>query len=248
MKNKIFLFLPLSMAMFLSSCNNELKSVYETDSTIETRAASSYDFLKITEHLDDKIPVSTINAALTDMCAEKEYSNLYRLDENNGYKFSDVLIDPDIEEPATATYNVETRVFKFYDVSAINALTLTEEFLHMNQHYLYNGLGKYWNEGMSNIEFEAKFVQDVINYRGFSPTQFLSEGKYHMADFIDWMDSFADSSDFPTFSQVKSGKGDCTWWNFVEDFRQNNLTIRPYAVPVDKSLTGKLVDLIGSNN
>lgn len=245
---KKFLLFTLIISAFLSSCTNELDGLSEVNTNIKTRAGSSYDFLKITEYLDNQIPTRTINAALTDMCAEKEYSYLYKLDENKGYKFSKVLIDPNIEEPATAVYNVETREFKFYAVSAINALTLTEEFLHMNQHYLYDGLGKYWNKGMSNIEFEAKFVQDVINYRDFSPTQFLSEGKYHTADFLDWMDSFAANSDFPTFSQVKSGKGGCSWWDFVEDFRQNNLNIRPYAIPVDKSLTGKLVDLIGSNN
>lgn len=245
---KKFLLFTLITSALLSSCSNELDEINEVSANIETRASSSYDFLKITEHLDSKIPTSTINAALAEMCTEKEYSYLYELDKNNNYKFSNVLIDPTINEKATAVYNVETREFKFYDVSAINALTLTEEFLHMNQHYCYNGLGKYWGKGMSNIEFEAKFIQDVINYRGFMPTQFLSQGKYHTTEFLGWMDTFAESSDFPTFSQVKTGINGYTWWDFIEDFRQEHITIKPYAVPVDNSLTGKLVDLIGSNN
>lgn len=245
---KKFLLFTLFASAFLGSCTNELDETSEVSASIETRVGSSYDFLKITEHLDSKIPTGTINAALADMCTEKEYSYLYELDKDNEYKFSDVLIDPTISEEATAVYNVETRVFKFYDVSAINALTLTEEFLHMNQHYCYDGLGKYWEKGMSNIEFEAKFVQDVINYRGFMPTQFLSQGKDHLSDFLSWMDTFAESNDFPDFSQVESGINGCNWWDFIEDFRQENINIRPYAVKVDGSLTGKLVDLIGSKN
>lgn len=91
-------------------------------------------------------------------------------------------------------------------------------------------------------------MQDVINFRESVLTQLLGRGDNHINDYYDFMEKFKDTRDFPDFSEVKNGINGCNWWTFVEDFRTTNSNIRPYAIPVDDTLEGKLVDFIGKNN
>lgn len=248
MKRNFVFCLLFALVMALNSCSNDLDEVFNKSNKSVVTRAITYDFRKIVESETDATLLSYLNSALVDVCSHKEYDFLYQVDVSKGYAFASAVVDPNIPEPATATYNVENRTLAFYTASAANELTLTEEFLHMNQHYLYNGLGKYWTKGMSNIEFEAKFVQDVINYRINVFTQLLGRGDGHINDYYDLMDKFKKTEDFPVFSEVKDGVNGCNWWTFVEDFRTTNSHIKPYAVPVDGTLEGKLVNFIGKNN
>lgn len=248
MKKNLIFYLLFAFAIVVSSCSNDLDEVLNESKDFVVTRAVTYDFRNIVESETDATLLSYLNSALVAVCGHKEYDFLYQVDVNNGYGFAQAVVDPNIPDQATATYDVEDRILSFYTASAANELTLTEEFLHMNQHYLYNGLGKYWGKGMSNIEFEAKFVQDVINFRESVLTQLLGRGDNHINDYYDFMEKFKDTRDFPDFSEVKNGINGCNWWTFVEDFRTTNSNIRPYAIPVDDTLEGKLVDFIGKNN
>lgn len=97
---------------------------------------------------------------------------------------------------------------------------------------------------MLNIEFESKFIQDVIH----APygTQLVGSGNKYYNSYINWVYSFNPTSSFPNFTAVESGYNNISWWQFAQDFKESSPS--PYKDYVMSNvLVAKLIDIIGNN-
>ena len=120
------------------------------------------------------------------------------------YNFSDVNITSKGMNGNPAAYDHSTKILSFLTSNAINNTTYPEEFIHMNQDNVYfGGIGTYEKTAMLNIEFESKFIQDVIH----APygTQLVGSGNKYYNSYINWVYSFNPTSSFPNFTAVESG-------------------------------------------
>lgn len=144
-----------------------------------------------------------------------------------------------------AAYDHSTKILSFLTSNAINNTTYPEEFIHMNQDNVYfGGIGTYEKTAMLNIEFESKFIQDVIH----APygTQLVGSGNKYYNSYINWVYSFNPTSSFPNFTAVESGYNNISWWQFAQDFKESSPS--PYKDYVMSNvLVAKLIDIIGNN-
>ena len=170
------------------------------------------------------------------------YSN-YAKDKK--YNFSDVNITSKGMNGNPAAYDHSTKILSFLTSNAINNTTYPEEFIHMNQDNVYfGGIGTYEKTAMLNIEFESKFIQDVIH----APygTQLVGSGNKYYNSYINWVYSFNPTSSFPNFTAVESGYNNISWWQFAQDFKESSPS--PYKDYVMSNvLVAKLIDIIGNN-
>lgn len=247
----LYFFLIVSFCSSLLSCTNDDSFLAHDFETQQNRALSiytgNYNIYQIAKKVSlPSASTTKLNSVITNCCNDYpviKWQHNYAKDKK--YNFSDVNITSKGMNGNPAAYDHSTKILSFLTSNAINNTTYPEEFIHMNQDNVYfGGIGTYEKTAMLNIEFESKFIQDVIH----APygTQLVGSGNKYYNSYINWVYSFNPTSSFPNFTAVESGYNNISWWQFAQDFKESSPS--PYKDYVMSNvLVAKLIDIIGNN-
>lgn len=247
----LYFFLIVSFCSSLLSCTNDDSFLAHDFETQQNRALSIYTGNYNIYQIAKKVSLSSasttkLNSVITNCCNDYPvFKWLHNYAKDKKYNFSDVNITSKGMNGNPAAYDHSTKILSFLTSNAINNTTYPEEFIHMNQDNVYfGGIGTYEKTAMLNIEFESKFIQDVIH----APygTQLVGSGNKYYNSYINWVYSFNPTSSFPNFTAVESGYNNISWWQFAQDFKESSPS--PYKDYVMSNvLVAKLIDIIGNN-
>lgn len=249
----LYFFLIVSFCSSLLSCTNDDSFLAHDFETQQNRALSiytgNYNIYQIAKKVSlPSASTTKLNSAITNCCNDYPVIKwLHNYAKDKKYNFSDVNITSKGMNGNPAAYDHSTKILSFLTSNAINKnnTTYPEEFIHMNQDNVYfGGIGTYEKTAMLNIEFESKFIQDVIH----APygTQLVGSGNKYYNSYINWVYSFNPTSSFPNFTAVESGYNNISWWQFAQDFKESSPS--PYKDYVMSNvLVAKLIDIIGNN-
>ncbi|HRL72478.1 MAG TPA: hypothetical protein PLT79_12395 [Flavobacterium sp.] len=247
----LYFFLIVSFCSSLLSCTNDDSFLAHDFETQQNRALSiytgNYNIYQIAKKVSlPSASTTKLNSVITNCCNDNPVIKwLHNYAKDKKYNFSDVNITSKGMNGNPAAYDHSTKILSFLTSNAINNTTYPEEFIHMNQDNVYfGGIGTYEKTAMLNIEFESKFIQDVIH----APygTQLVGSGNKYYNSYINWMYSFNPTSSFPNFTAVESGYNNISWWQFAQDFKESSPS--PYKDYVMSNvLVAKLIDIIGNN-
>lgn len=241
----------MSFCSSLLSCTNDDSFLAHDFETQQNRALSiytgNYNIYQIAKKVSlPSASTTKLNSVITNCCNDYPVIKwLHNHAKDKKYNFSDVNITSKGMNGNPAAYDHSTKILSFLTSNAINNTTYPEEFIHMNQDNVYfGGIGTYEKTAMLNIEFESKFIQDVIH----APygTQLVGSGNKYYNSYINWVYSFNPTSSFPIFTAVESGYNNISWWQFAQDFKESSPS--PYKDYVMSNvLVAKLIDIIGNN-
>ena len=247
----LYFFLIVSFCSSLLSCTNDDSFLAHDFETQQNRALSiytgNYNIYQIAKKVSlPSASTTKLNSVITNCCNDSPVIKwLHNYAKHKKYNFSDVNITSKGMNGNPAAYDHSTKILSFLTSNAINNTTYPEEFIHMNQDNVYfGGIGTYEKTAMLNIEFESKFIQDVIH----APygTQLVGSGNKYYNSYINWVYSFNPTSSFPNFTAVESGYNNISWWQFAQDFKESSPS--PYKDYVMSNvLVAKLIDIIGNN-
>jgi hypothetical protein len=247
----LYFFLIVSFCSSLLSCTNDDSFLAHDFETQQNRALSiytgNYNIYQIAKKVSlPSASTTKLNSVITNCCNDYPVIKwLHNYVKDKKYNFSDVNITSKGMNGNPAAYDHSTKILSFLTSNAINNTTYPEEFIHMNQDNVYfGGIGTYEKTAMLNIEFESKFIQDVIH----APygTQLVGSGNKYYNSYINWVYSFNPTSSFPNFTAVESGYNNISWWQFAQDFKESSPS--PYKDYVMSNvLVAKLIDIIGNN-
>lgn len=247
----LYFFLIVSFCSSLLSCTNDDSFLAHDFETRQNRALSiytgNYNIYQIAKKVSlPSASTTKLNSVITNCCNDYPVIKwLHNYAKDKIYNFSDVNITSKGMNGNPAAYDHSTKILSFLTSNAINNTTYPEEFIHMNQDNVYfGGIGTYEKTAMLNIEFESKFIQDVIH----APygTQLVGSGNKYYNSYINWVYSFNPTSSFPNFTAVESGYNNISWWQFAQDFKESSPS--PYKDYVMSNvLVAKLIDIIGNN-
>lgn len=247
----LYFFLIVSFCSSLLSCTNDDSFLAHDFETQQNRALSiytgNYNIYQIAKKVSlPSASTTKLNSVITNCCNDYPVIKwLHNYAKDKKYNFSDVNITSKGMNGNPAAYDHSTKILSFLTSNAINNTTYPEEFIHMNQDNVYfGGIGTYEKTAMLNIEFESKFIQDVIH----APygTQLVGSGNKYYNSYINWVYSFNPTSSFPNFTAVESGYNNISWWQFAQDFKESSPS--PYKDYVMSNvLVAKLIDIIGNN-
>lgn len=247
----LYFFLIVSFCSSLLSCTNDDSFLAHDFETQQNRALSiytgNYNIYQIAKKVSlPSASTTKLNSVITNCCNDYPVIKwLHNYEKDKKYNFSDVNITSKGMNGNPAAYDHSTKILSFLTSNAINNTTYPEEFIHMNQDNVYfGGIGTYEKTAMLNIEFESKFIQDVIH----APygTQLVGSGNKYYNSYINWVYSFNPTSSFPNFTAVESGYNNISWWQFAQDFKESSPS--PYKDYVMSNvLVAKLIDIIGNN-
>ena len=247
----LYFFLIVSFCSSLLSCTNDDSFLAHDFETQQNRALSiytgNYNIYQIAKKVSlPSASTTKLNSVITNCCNDYSVIKwLHNYAKDKKYNFSDVNITSKGMNGNPAAYDHSTKILSFLTSNAINNTTYPEEFIHMNQDNVYfGGIGTYEKTAMLNIEFESKFIQDVIH----APygTQLVGSGNKYYNSYINWVYSFNPTSSFPNFTAVESGYNNISWWQFAHDFKESSPS--PYKDYVMSNvLVAKLIDIIGNN-
>lgn len=247
----LYFFLIVSFCSSLLSCTNDDSFLAHDFETQQNRALSiytgNYNIYQIAKKVSlPSASTTKLNSVITNCCNDYPVIKwLHNYAKDKEYNFSDVNITSKGMNGNPAAYDHSTKILSFLTSNAINNTTYPEEFIHMNQDNVYfGGIGTYEKTAMLNIEFESKFIQDVIH----APygTQLVGSGNKYYNSYINWVYSFNPTSSFPNFTAVESGYNNISWWQFAQDFKESSPS--PYKDYVMSNvLVAKLIDIIGNN-
>lgn len=245
----LYFFLIVSFCSSLLSCTNDDSFLAHDFETQQNRALSiytgNYNIYQIAKKVSlPSASTTKLNSVITNCCNDYPVIKwLHNYAKDKKYNFSDVNITSKGMNGNPAAYDHSTKILSFLTSNAINNTTYPEEFIHMNQDNVYfGGICTYEKTAMLNIEFESKFIQDVIH----APygTQLVGSGNKYYNSYINWVYSFNPTSSFPNFTAVESGYNNISWWQFAQDFKESS----PYKDYVMSNvLVAKLIDIIGNN-
>lgn len=185
---------------------------------------------------------ATLNELLDSQCV---YQQMFNHLTSNNIKI-DFGYNPNT---SSGGFNYRTGAIGFRNSDNITLATLKEELFHAYQHDHYTGgLGQYTGTGRSNIEFEAKFMADLIETvygNGFCCTAFGSAANNYPQVVIDynlWLSAITDGGSYtPEFSDIIL---DYFYWMGI--FRQLNPA---YNYPITTALNPTAAfDLINECN
>ena len=200
----------MSFCSSLLSCTNDDSFLAHDFETQQNRALSiytgNYNIYQIAKKVSlPSASTTKLNSVITNCCNDYPVIKwLHNYAKDKKYNFSDVNITSKGMNGNPAAYDHSTKILSFLTSNAINNTTYPEEFIHMNQDNVYfGGIGTYEKTAMLNIEFESKFIQDVIH----APygTQLVGSGNKYYNSYINWVYSFNPTSSFPNFTAVESG-------------------------------------------
>lgn len=150
----------------------------------------------------------------------------------------DFMIDPNT---GAGGYSAASKKITFNSASTLDSESvLIEELFHAYQDHFYpNGISQYsrTTSGFSNIEFEAKFFQDLINFNfifsgGTCCVMFPSSSTISSDDLILyqlWLDDITNSGTiFPEFDTISTA-----YFQWMQVFANTNVQ---YNFPINSTL------------
>lgn len=160
---------------------------------------------------------------------------------SNGIKF-DFNYNPALPAPAAFAPAGQSSIY-FRDSPSIQQDALSEELFHAYQHsYYQGGITQYYEQGLPNIEFEAKLYKDIISLFSGGATAGVPFGHPQHQAYSDWLDVLTNNrTKYPTSISGAS------FLFFLEAFKQ---AYPEYATkPSTSSLTGQaLTNLVSTSN
>lgn len=229
----------------LCSCTNELNllSTDEDSSALTRSARSSYDISKITSNNSlGASNTATLNNYLSKMVNDHlEYASLFDYAVSNNHRFSDMKIDGGSSgtNGSPGSYNPSNKGLFFLNSSVITE-AFPEEFLHFSQDNMYSGgISQYLTVGKCNIEFEAKFIKDVLRWREGIGTTSDGMGKKYSNEYTNMILDLEDGN-FPTYEEFEYYG--CDYWDFLIDFNHEG---SPYHSAMVNGLVPVVIDYIG---
>lgn len=155
-----------------------------------------------------------IDEVLWDLLQFEEYDYMANvIVMESGKRISWIFLYED-EYGSVGAYDPKFDEMYFRDVYVVPE-TFPEEFIHFIQDIEYHG---WWNK--ANIEFEAKFLQDLINV-GTGLTAYRGMGAEHGDSYIEWVVNLY--YDYPHFySEIMEGNDGLTYFDFLRDFSKAN--------------------------
>lgn len=185
----------------------------------------------------------TLSEILDSHCV---YRKMYEFLFANEVRF-DFFINPNT---SAGGYNPLTQAITFNNAGTLGSIsTLTEELFHAYQDYYYSGGIYQYNHtsGFSNIEFEAKFFQDIINFMStgsiccavFPNTSTVSSSNFTL--YQTWLDEITSfGTEFPEFSTVSTA-----YFQWMQVFANTNIQ---YNFPINSTLLpNSAFNLLNSN-
>jgi hypothetical protein len=188
-----------------------------------------------------------LNRVLEEKLQECGYSTMYNYLTENNYKLNDVRINPSL---FVGGYNYNTKEIEFSSNDAINN-AFPEEFIHFFQDMYYpEGIGQYGKEkaGHTNIEFEAKLLQDLMCRitDGACPQYGAVDGSKLSDDYVDWILDMTEGGTIPSYEMLIEPHGEkgLNYWDFIENLTDGK---SEYSSPIDKSLQPLVIQYIHEN-
>lgn len=205
-------------------------------------SASTSDSSKICEDInnklkdDDKKKLEAIIDKLKGNCG---YETLFYYLEESGLKLNGIGMKSDLTDPAQ--YNPQNKTVYFRNSAAINPTTFGEEFLHFFQDCFYSGgTGQYGGKADMNIEFEAKFIVDILCIKGNGAC--IALGANWAGDssaYSTWVNEVANLNRFPSFSEIRE-----KYFFFMKE-KQKDVGYSNCKINID--LTPKTLDYLRGN-
>ena len=134
-----------------------------------------------------------------------EYHSLYDLACFEG-KRAYLSINPDLNYPGKYDANAKTIELRG-DVEIQEAFP--EEFIHF-----IGGL----NDGRLNVEFEAKFIQDIVNVRNSEGTMLRGAGEMYSDDYFNYVYDMSNLLYSLTIYDILGYMGELSYFDFLEDW------------------------------
>ncbi len=196
-------------------------------------------------NLDDR-GRAIFNATLLKMQQLCAYSTMYNWLVGSGYKFNDVYINS--ANTAAGGYIPQTQDLTFRDNNLIEG-SLPEEFIHMFQDHCYTGgLANYTYLGHSNIEFEAKLIQDILCVLTTGGCSLLgSSSQMQDVNYFQWLKQCTNNfATFPSYSSLLIRHSECfnmNYWDFLNAFATSPEHL-DYHYPVSIFLQPQVINFI----
>ncbi|NDV70072.1 hypothetical protein [Dysgonomonas sp. 25] len=200
---------------------------------------------KITKKISlDAAGIKELDNTLEEKLKQCGYKSMYDYLVNKGSKLSNIKIDP---SGSYGGYNPENGEMTFKDNGSIQT-AFPEEFIHFFQdNYYPNGLSYSNNVGRSNIEFEAKLIQDILCYIKAEGCFYYSRGSQYINEFDYWLMNITKEGTYiPKYSDLLKRDpswGNLNYWDFLDDFRRSK---PDYNFPVDKNLLPAAMNFLNS--
>ena len=166
----------------------------------------------------------TMRKMLEESCA---YQAMYGFLDNEGAEFSDVSLSSSV---SMGGYNPCSGELLFNSINTIGE-SFPEEFVHFFQDYYYPtgtcNYSSYNNPYHYNIEFEAKLLQDLLNYvhsgqYGGYVSVWLAQGDTygnHNTIYDKWMDFLTKGgTSFPSSGEVYQSFQGLSYYDFLNDW------------------------------
>lgn len=196
----------------------------------------------------DNDGIELLNEALQKLLEKCGYNVMYNFLTQNGKHFNNVSLNPTLTGPAQ--YNSQTGDLVFQSNSAISE-GLQEEFVHLFQNALYaGGITQYKNTGHSNIEFEAKLIEDIICSFGDTGCGYYGSTFSNCSYYSKWLSTVTNNSTiFPDFNTLMVRNPICNnknYWDFLNDFA-NDPSKPEYNFPVNSTMLPLGINFINNN-
>jgi hypothetical protein len=136
-------------------------------------------------------------------------------------------------------FNPANGVYSVKNVSDISG-SFPEEYIHAFQQEMYAGIEKYSGLGRSNIEFEAKLIQDISCVYTDGGCLMYGAGEKYGTQYVEWIYEITDSGNkTPNFDEIVDTpfKG-LTYWDFLEDYVTK---VPEYNKGTDRNLEPKAI-------
>lgn len=189
-----------------------------------------------------------LERALQDKLQECGYNTMHRYIADNSYQINEVRINSSLQSPAA--YYAQSNTLEFRSNEDIYN-GFPEEFIHFFQNMNYpGGISQYDDVGRSNIEFEAKLMQDLLcNVKGLGcPDYGTSQNSKYLESYGYWIDAMTNGgTQMPDYNDLL--RRDPEWenlnyWDFMEDFCSEHPN---YDYPIDRNLTPQALGFIKNN-
>lgn len=184
---------------------------------------------------------------LNEKLEECGYRTMYNYLTANDQKITSVGIDPSIKDPGN--YNPWTNTMNFRSNNDISG-GFPEEFIHFFQNMYYpGGTSQYTNVGRSNIEFEAKILQDILcEVKGLGCPYYGRGAKY--SNYYDkWILAITKGGTYiPNYNDLLKKDamwGNVNYWDFMEDFKT---TKTAYNFPINNSLVPSVINFLSASS
>lgn len=185
--------------------------------------------------------IELLDRILEKLLEQCPYNALYNYLRDNGHKLTDIRIDPTMAHPGS--YNYINDIMSFRDEASMGE-AFEEEFIHFFQDYYYEGgLNRYIYSGRSNIEFEAKLLQDIACLLRGEGGSMSGSNSYIYTEWLYNITNFGEK--FPTMDDLMNPHPEFdnySYWRALEAFERYS----EYKYPVDVYLDPEMISYVSS--